>query len=137
MPAALAHPTFSWYAMVAMATELLSALPSGLRALTSTTTSAMQMDTGATMPVISSPRSSSTLRVMLLLLAGVGYYCCGGGGMSCCCCRFRSLQARQAESVQTEQFGACASNSFCCLEGKKQGDAPVRQVNGWRDDSGL
>lgn len=125
--------------MVAMATELLSALPSGLRALTSTTTSAMQMDTGATMPVMSSPRSSSTLRVMLLLLllAAVGYYCCGGGGMSCCCGGSRSLQARQAESVQTEQFGACASNSSCCLEGKKQGDAPVRQVNGWRDESGL
>lgn len=61
---------FSWYAIVAIATEVVSAMPSGLRAFTSTTTRAMHMLTGATMPVISSPRSSKTLRVRILT-----FYC--------------------------------------------------------------
>ena len=41
---------------------LLSELPSGFRMRTRATVSAMQMDTGATMPVTSWPRSSSTPR---------------------------------------------------------------------------
>ncbi len=51
----------SRYAMVAIATLLLSAWPSGLSVRTRPTTSAMQIDTGEIIPVISSPRSSSTL----------------------------------------------------------------------------
>lgn len=51
---------FSSYATDAMKMVLLLEMPSGLSTFTRKMVTTMQMDTGQMMPVISSPRSSST-----------------------------------------------------------------------------
>ena len=60
--------TLSSYAIDAMYTDCESVAPEGLSTRTRNTVMAMHRETGATIPVISSPKSSSVLRPIVALL---------------------------------------------------------------------
>jgi hypothetical protein len=64
--------TFSSYAIEAMYTDCESVAPEGLSTRTRNTVMAMHSDTGAAIPVTSSPKSSSVLRPILAAACAAG-----------------------------------------------------------------